>query len=135
MSERDTAAVMRRYLDALLAGDLPTITDSFAEDATWRVPGDLPVSGTVHGRDAIVGFLLQAGGLFAPGSQKFDLGVPLVEGAVAVLEWSVTGTGTATGLPYDNRYCGLFEIRAGRIQNVREYFDTAHFQRVLIGAG
>jgi uncharacterized protein len=49
----------------------------------------------------------------------------------AVLEWKVRGTAAATGKPYDNDYCGIFIVRAGRIAEVREYLDTLHAADVL----
>lgn len=130
-----TGAVLRRYLDALVGGDIATIADSFAENATWSMHGDLPVSGTHHGRESIMSFLIGAGSLFVAGTQRFELGDPLVDGEHAVLEWRVTGTGAATGLPYDNRYAGIFVVRDGRIVEVREYLDTRHAASVLFAVG
>jgi uncharacterized protein len=46
--------VLRRYLDALVAGDIGTIRDSFAEAATWNVKAELPIAGPWHRRDQIV---------------------------------------------------------------------------------
>jgi ketosteroid isomerase-like protein len=39
---------------------------------------------------------------------------------------------TATGKVYNNLYHFLFEIRDGKIQSVREYFDTMHAKEVLL---
>ena len=33
----DAKAVVQGYLDALVAGDLEAIRESFAEDATWTI--------------------------------------------------------------------------------------------------
>jgi hypothetical protein len=54
MNATDPTAVVARYIDAVRDGDIEVITDSFAADATWEYPGDLPLSGTWRGRDAIV---------------------------------------------------------------------------------
>ena len=66
--------VLERYHDALLAGDLDTMRESFAEDATWTLHGDLPISGPWHGRDSIIDdFLVTVGGeIFEPGTPTFD---------------------------------------------------------------
>jgi ketosteroid isomerase-like protein len=128
-----THAVIRRYLDAILAGDLDTIRDSFATDATWWLAGDLPVSGTYAGRDAIVDeFLVDVGGRFDAATRRFTLGEPLVAGATAVVEWRVEAL-TTHGVPYDNRYCGVFETDGERITAVREYADTKHMAEALFG--
>jgi NADPH:quinone reductase-like Zn-dependent oxidoreductase/ketosteroid isomerase-like protein len=131
---RDPRAVLARYLDALLAGDIDTIRDSFAEDAAWTMHGELPISGTYRGRDRIVDeFLTSAGALFEPGSQEFDFPTLLVDGDTVTLEWTVRAR-SASGDDYDNRYCGIFVVRDGRIAEVREYLDTEHARRVLFGA-
>ncbi len=130
----DARTVLERYLDALTAGDLDTIADSFAVDATWRLHGDLPLSGVRRGRDEIVKFLVEAGSLYRPGTQRFTFGEITAEGERAVLEWRVQGVASATGRDYDNEYCGVFVIRDGRIAEVREYLDSRHAAEVLFGS-
>lgn len=127
--------VVRRYLDALVAGDLETIRDSFAEDAVWTMYGDLPIAGPWRGRAAIVDeFLLGAGGaLYEPGSVEFEFPTLIAEGDTVALEWRVRAR-TAAGADYANAYCGLFTVRAGRIAEVREYLDTQYAARTLFGA-
>ena len=131
--DTDAAVVLRRYLDALTAGDVDAIADSFAEDATWHFPGTTPISGTKLGRDAIMRFLLSAGSLYELGTQSFSFGEVTAEAGRAVLEWRVEGVASATGRRYDNSYCGIFVIREGRIAEVREYLDTLQVAEVLFG--
>lgn len=118
--------VLQGYLDALVAGDLERIADSFTADATWSLHGSLPLSGVRRGRGDIVDFLVSAGSLYEPGTQSFTFGDITAEGDRAVLEWCVRGTASATGKAYDNEYCGVFVIRDGRIGEVREYLDSQH---------
>jgi uncharacterized protein (TIGR02246 family) len=118
--------VLQSYLEALVAGDRQRIADSFTDDATWTLPGTLPLSGVRRGRQAIVDFLTSAGALFVPGTQTFTFGDITAEQDRAVLEWRVRGTASATGKIYDNQYCGVFVIRDGRICAVREYLDSQH---------
>jgi uncharacterized protein len=127
--------VLRRYLDALVAGDTAAIRASFTGDATWWIHGDLPISGTLTGPDEILGFLTSAGVLFVPGTQTYEFGEVTAQGDRAVLEWRVRGRSAATGLDYDNSYCGVFVVRDGRIAAVREYLDSLHAQSVLFGWG
>jgi ketosteroid isomerase-like protein len=124
--------VVRRYLDALLAGDLEAIRDSFAAEATWTIYGDLPIAGPWHGRDEIVdGFLAKAvGDLFEPGTQTFDFPTLIGEGETVALEWRVRAK-TPAGADYDNSYCGIFVVREGRIAEIREYLDSGYAARVL----
>ena len=129
----DPRAVLEAYLDALAGNDVDAIAQSFTEDATWSVHGNLPVfSGTKRGRAAIMEFLLGSRSLWEPGSD-LTFGEITAEADRAVLEWRKTGVGSATGLPYDNEYCGVFVVRDGRIAAVREYLDSQHAAEVLFG--
>lgn len=132
MTSRTPKQVIERYLDALLAGDLDTIRDSFAEDATWTMYGELPIAGPWVGRDRIVDeFLTRAAGkLFEPGSPQFAFPTMIADGDTVALEWQVRAR-TAAGAPYDNHYCGIFVVREGRIAAVREYLDSARAARLL----
>jgi ketosteroid isomerase-like protein len=130
----DAKQVVQRYLDALLAGDIDAIRDSFATDATWTIFGDLPIAGPWRGRDVIVDdFLTKVGGeLFEPGSQSFEFPTLIGEGDTVALEWRVRAR-TAAGDDYDNVYCGIFTVRDGRIAEVREYLDSSHAAKKLFG--
>lgn len=123
--------VLRAYLAALQAGDVAAIAESFAEDARWLLHGTLPLAGTKCGREAIMDFLLHATTLFRPGTQRFTFADITSQGERVVLEWRVQGIATATGLAYDNDYCGVFTIRHGQIVEVREYLDSLHAADVL----
>ena len=126
--------VIERYVAALQAGDLPTIRDSFATDATWWLGGELPISGHWQGRDAIVDeFLGAAGRLYEPGSVQIEVTELFAAGDKVSLEWTSRAR-TAAGEPYENRCAGVFTVRDGRIQAVREYMDTHYAWRALAGA-
>ena len=127
----DPRTVLAHYLDALVAGDVDRIAQSFAVDATWSLHGTLPLAGEKRGRAAIMDFLLGAGSLYQPGTQEFSFGEITAEEDRAVLEWSVRGVAAATGRCYDNDYCGVFVIRDGHIVRVREYLDTQHADETL----
>jgi uncharacterized protein len=127
----DPRTVLTHYLDALVAGDVDRIAQSFAVDATWSLHGTLPLAGEKRGRAAIMAFLLGAGSLYQPGTQEFSFGELIAEEDRAVLEWNVRGVAAATGRCYDNDYCGVFVIRDGRIVSVREYLDTQHASETL----
>jgi ketosteroid isomerase-like protein len=126
MATTDPKTVVIRYIEAVIAGDLPAIRNSFAEGATWTYPGDLPLSGTWKGRDAIVDdFLGSAGALFRPGTVVIELTQVVVEGHRVVAEWTSDAI-AANGAEYHNRCLGVFTVQNGRITSVREYADTRH---------
>jgi ketosteroid isomerase-like protein len=124
--------VVRRYLDALVAGDMDIVRDSFTDDAVWTIHADLPIAGPWHGREQIVDEFLTAvgGALYEPGSVAFEFPTLIADGPVVVLEWRVQAR-TARGGEYANAYCGLFIVRDGRIAEVREYLDSLYAARTL----
>jgi ketosteroid isomerase-like protein len=110
------------------------IRDSFAEDAVWEYPGDLPLSGTWRGRDTIVDdFLGSVGTALRPGSTvALEVTSVLTAGDQVVAEWTSRATARG-GAAYHNRNVGIFTVRDGKIAAVREYTDTQHAAHVLFG--
>ena len=122
-----------RYVEAARDGMSAVIRGSFAEDATWEYPGDLPLSGTYRGIDAIVTeFLGGAAALMAPGV-VLELTNVVAEGDQVVAEWTSRAT-ARNGAAYRNRNAGIFTVRDGKIVSVREYTDTQHVAQVLLPA-
>jgi ketosteroid isomerase-like protein len=135
MTGNDPKAVVTRYVEAARDGMTAVIRDSFAPDATWEYPGDLPLSGTHRGIDAIVTeFLGGAAALMAPGTTPvLELVNVVAEGDQVVAEWTSRAT-ARSGRAYRNRNAGVFTVRDGRIVSVREYTDTQHAAEVLFPA-
>ena len=130
--EIDSEAVVRRYVDAVMAGDIDTIRELFADDATWRLDAaDLPVSGTWRGREQILNeFLTAAMSHYEPGSVALDITAMIAEGDRVVLEWTSRAR-TRDGRAYENGCIGVFTVQGGRIQAVREYMDTLYASSVF----
>jgi hypothetical protein len=126
-----TRPVVERYVAAVEAGDGATVRELFAESATWQLFGDMPMSGTWRGRDAILDeFLAGALGNYEPGSIQLEITAIVADGDRAVVEWTSRAR-TLRGQPYENFCIGVFTVRDGKIQAVREYMDTAYAQRML----
>jgi uncharacterized protein len=123
----DTKTVARRYVAAVQDGDEATLREMFAEEASWTLAaGDLPISGVWSGRGAILGdFLGAAMAHYAPGSVSLEVTGLIAEGDRVVLQWTSRAR-TLDGRPYENDCIGVFTIRDGRIQEVREYMDTLY---------
>jgi len=131
----DTRSVVERYVAAVEAGDGPAVRDAFAETATWQLFGDLPMSGTWKGRDTIVDeFLAGALGRYEPGSISLEITSVVVDGERAVVE-GTSRAPTRAGEPYENFCAGVFTVRDGKIQSVREYMDTMYARNMLFGDG
>jgi hypothetical protein len=128
----DPKSVVVRYVEAARDGMSAVIRDSFAPDATWEYPGDLPLSGTYQGVDEIVDtFLGGAARLMAPGTRvTIELVNVIADGDQVAAEWTSRAT-SSNGVAYHNRNVGIFTVRDGTIVSVREYTDTQHAAQVL----
>jgi uncharacterized protein len=124
--------VVVRYVEAARDGMSAVITDSFAADATWEYPGDLPLSGTYRGVEAIVHtFLGGAAALMAPDSPvTITLTNVIADGDQVAAEWTSDAI-SHTGTVYHNRNVGIFTVTDGKITAVREYTDTLHAARAF----
>ena len=130
----DNKQFMERYVAALGAGDADAVSAFFAEDATWWLVGDLPISGTWEGREAIMAdFFGAAMAHYEPGSVSLEVTGMVAEGDQVTLEWTSRAR-TPAGEPYENFCIGVFTVRDGRITEVREYMDTAYAHRVAFAA-
>ncbi|WP_028938624.1 nuclear transport factor 2 family protein [Pseudonocardia spinosispora] len=133
MASTEPRDVVNRYFEALLAGDQGTIWDSWAEDGSCWYSGDLPISGTWHGRDGVInGFLATA---FAHLDPDREVGLKITnlfaEGEQVLVEWHSWATGR-TGRAYDQKNIGVFTVRDGKITAMREYADTRNWARALL---
>ncbi len=125
-------ALVSDFLEAMGRADIPALSELLADDASWWLGGDMPVSGLYEGRQAVIGgFLASAAALFEPGSLGFDLHFVSDAGDRVIVEYAGNAQGVATGKSYHNAYCTIFECRDGKIHAVREYLDTAHARDVL----
>jgi uncharacterized protein len=131
----DAAAVVRDYVSAVEAGDEHAARELFAADATWTLAaGDLPISGTWTGREAILtDFLGTALSYYEPGSAQLEITGMITERDRVVLQW-ISRARTRDGRPYQNECIGVFTVRDGKIRAVREYMDTLYAHDTAFGA-
>jgi uncharacterized protein len=123
MGSQENADLVRRGYAAFSAGDLATLTEVFAEDAVWNVPGSSPISGEKKGRDAILAYF---GELMTASNGTFT----------ATLQDVIAGQDHTIGLHRnhaernnktdDQDVVLVFTIQDGRITAVQQFFeDTA----------
>ena len=91
----------------------------------------MPGAGEYRGRNVVVDdFLRPIRGLFRPGSPSNRILSLAANGGLVLVETHGTGF-LADGRPYDNRYAWAFEIRDGRIAEIREYLDSYYIIRLF----
>ena len=131
MSAEENKKIILEWCDNFSKGEVDAVQAAFADDATWWLPGSLPVSGTYVGKKEIFEeFFGQALALFQPDTISIEVKGAIAEGDAVAVEWMAHGT-SAKGKAYDNHYHVLFELHDGKIKAVREYVDTLYANDVL----
>lgn len=130
----DTSAANKALLQSIYAaladGDGRPFAAAMAEDFSWTIAGHSAWSRRWQGREAVQRELL------APLFQRFATRYRnraehvVAEGDTVVVQCRGEVTTTA-GEAYDNHYCMVFRVAAGRLQSVTEYMDTDLAYRVL----
>jgi ketosteroid isomerase-like protein len=96
----------------------------FAEDASFWILGNLPMSGELRGREEIMVKRFRRGhGRTVQGSKSLDIGKVIAEGEFVAAEW-VSRRKVIDGADYVNTFFGLFQVKDGKIVSLREYMDT-----------
>ena len=131
MSETNKA-IVQQWFDLVAAGDAQGAFALFDESVSYTLRGTTPVSGTYVGMESLVA------DFFTPWRKQID-------GEIALTVNRLIGEGdqvvalargeakTVFGLPYDNDYVFVFEVRDGKIHSVDEYLDTALVETAAYG--
>jgi len=131
MSSNDAKNVVLKFFETMNDGEFEKAAYCFSEDAVFWVVGSLPFSGTLNGRDEILEKNFRPSAVFTvPGSAKVIIGDVIAEENKVAAEWRFQRK-TLDGESYDNYFFGLFEVRNGLIQSVKEYLDTEYARKLL----
>ncbi len=124
MADHPNAALLRKGYEAFASGDMATLTELFAEDVVWHVPGNSQISGEHRGRDAVFGVFAKVGQLTG-GSFKIELHDVLANDEHAV---SLTrGRASREGKQLEAVECTVYHIKGGK---VTEFWSFPEDQRV-----
>ena len=132
MTTDQTRSLVERYYAAMAKGDRATLAEIVASDCEWLPPSTAPFE-PVQGAQAIIEAL--AGKVI---KTMFDLKQPfalevhetIVDGGTAVVRQRINAT-TASGNPYDNEYCWVYQCADGQIVKMIEYADTLLASRAM----
>jgi uncharacterized protein len=128
----DTADANRRLItsafEAWKAGTA-NIADLFAPTMVWRIEGQSLVFGEYPtARDFIDDVLQPFAARFSTGQRFRPVSIRsvLADGDVVVVIWD--GHGVANdGIPYDNSYAWILQLRDGKIIDGTAFFDSISF--------
>jgi ketosteroid isomerase-like protein len=124
-------AVAKRFFELLSAGDADGLMAMYSDTFSCWTAGSLPFSGT-HPRDEVKAMIQGVAGVF-PSGWCFTVRTLTAEDDRVAAEAECRGL-HVSGKRYDQRYHFLFRIRDGKIDELREYFDTMHANDVLCSA-
>jgi ketosteroid isomerase-like protein len=108
---------------AFAKGDIKAAFANMSDEVSWLIPGALPnLSGMRRGKSGILDFARQAAKMF-PGGLVSEIRRVYGDGDTVLVEMTNRGK-LFNGKDYENEYCFVFEVEAGKIRRVREYVDT-----------
>jgi ketosteroid isomerase-like protein len=123
-------ALVDRYFELLQKGD-PAVAELFAKDARWLAPQSSPVGRLHEGLDAVLALMASGLGLYdTTRPMQIERTAGLAGEELVYVEMTIRAT-TGQGEPYENHYVMVFQIRDGRIAEVREHVDSLYAQRLL----
>lgn len=134
MTATDTPAANKALLQSIYAaladGDGAPFVAAMDEGFSWTIAGVSPWSRRWAGRDAVRAQLLQP--LFQRFATRYRSHAQrfIADGDHVVVQCQGE-VQTHAGEAYNNHYCMVFRLQAGRLQEVTEYMDTDLACRVL----
>ncbi|AOP47776.1 nuclear transport factor 2 family protein [Streptomyces lydicus] len=107
----------QRFHAALITGDWPAIRSILHDDATWTLPGDNAISGTVRGGDAVI----ERAQKIASYGVSFELLHVLVSRENMAL--SLHNTAQRPDAVLDEYLTTVCRLREGRIADIETYLS------------
>ncbi|MEW9797899.1 nuclear transport factor 2 family protein [Alteromonas sp. CYL-A6] len=125
--------IVRHFFALSEAGKTEECFALFSEDLQWTNHGSSSLSGTYNGKPEVMSALL--GPLFSTLKAGIQMQIEdmTAEGSKVVVQAKGFAE-TKDGIPYNNTYCMIFEIRDNSIVAVEEYSDTLLIESVF-GSG
>jgi ketosteroid isomerase-like protein len=119
----ENRALIETIFAELGRGRAAPFVDALDDRVRWRTPGSSVWSLTFEGKASVLNDLL--GSVRAQLVDHVHLTVQrvLADGDRVVVEAKGRAM-TKSGQPYDNEYCFVYRIAAGKIVEVTEYLDT-----------
>jgi ketosteroid isomerase-like protein len=130
MSSTENKQLVEAIFAELAQGNSRPLVEAMAEDFRWTVTGTTQWSKTYAGKQAVVNELFGTLRSRIAGRIKTIADRLIAEDDHVVVEARGSNT-TIAGQPYNNRYCFVFRLSGGKLQEVTEYLDTELVTRTL----
>lgn len=124
MGAAENVALVQRGYQAFNSGDMDTLNQLFAENASWHTPGRGPLAGDHEGRAATFAYFgqlgQQSGGTFRAEPQRV---LADDEGRVIAIHHNSADRG---GKHLDVECCLVFKLEDGHVTDGREHFEDLY---------
>ncbi len=130
MSQENVAAAQEAY-KAFGQGDIAAAVAGMDEDAEWVTSDELPLGGTLHGRDEIAKAFASIPEYFDEFSVEPDEFIDA--GDVVIVHGMQHGRAKETGVSFDSPYVQLLRMRDGKTVRGEFYGDSAKALHALEG--
>jgi ketosteroid isomerase-like protein len=121
---------IRAMFKGLESGDGAAFFGHVADDVDWTVEGTHPLAGHYRGKSEFRAHTFDKLNKVLPHGTQLCVEHALVSGDWAVVELRSRAT-AGNGLRFDNRYCWVCRVTAGKITVVRAYLDSALVARLF----
>lgn len=111
-------------------GEFDAVTSLMADDLEWTIIGSTDISGTYHTRDAFLSMVNERLFPHFNGPLQVTVHNVLADGAMVAVQFQ-SRAATRQGPDYEQVYCWVLELDAGRIRRGTAYLDTAVVERLL----
>jgi ketosteroid isomerase-like protein len=123
-----------RFLETTVTGDIDGLDALLADDCQVFAAGEFATSGWKNKSEFMAHMRRVGGGegsMFA-GSVRFDVGYVTAEDDRVCVEAEIHGPLSGGG-EYNNQFHFLFRTRGDQLLEIKEYMDTLHVSRVVVG--
>ena len=129
-TETTNKALVAQFFQALNAGDVEAIVNTYADDGCVQTMGNTLISG-ISNKEQIAA---AAGGIVDvfPNGLTFEVQDMVAEGEKVAVEARSEGE-HISGQIYSNEYHFLFQFRDGKLLQLKEYMDTEQVTDILGG--
>ena len=123
MGASENKELIRKMFSDLSSGNAEAFLAGFADDARFTICGTTKFSGTFNGKQEFINKVL------APLSAQLEGGLAMaVDNLIAdgdfVAMQARGKSDVKNGKTYNNTYCQVFKISAGKVREMTEYLDT-----------
>lgn len=123
MSAAKNKQLMQHIFAELSKGNSAPFVESMDDNFCWTMTGNTKWSKSYAGKQRVLSELFGALRLKFADKIRTTAHRLIAEDDLVVVEARGSNT-TKAGMPYNNSYCFVFRLSAGKLQEVTEYLDT-----------